>query len=53
MSYALMVFEPTVAPKKRSDYMQCYAQQTEWAEDHSYQDHEVSTEVSFRQPSST
>ena len=44
MSYDLMVFEPTVAPKQRSDFMQWYAQQTEWAEDHSYQDHEVSTE---------
>jgi hypothetical protein len=44
MSYDLMVFEPTVAPKERKDFMQWYAQQTEWAEDHSYQDHEVSTE---------
>ena len=39
-----MVFEPTVAPKERKDFMHWYAQQTKWAEDHSYQDHEVSTE---------
>lgn len=44
MSYDLMVFEPTVAPKGRKDFMRWYAQQTEWAEDHSYQDHKVSTE---------
>lgn len=44
MSYDLMVFEPAVAPKERKDFMQWYAQQSEWAEDHSYQDHEVSTE---------
>lgn len=44
MSYDLMVFEPTVAPKERDDFMQWYSQQTEWGEDHSYQDHRVSTE---------
>jgi len=44
MSYDLMVFEPTSAPKERKDFMVWYAKQTEWAEDHSYQDHEVSTE---------
>ena len=45
MSYDLMVFEPTVAPKERKDFMQWYAQQTEWAEGHSYQDHKVSTKA--------
>ena len=44
MSYDLMVFEPTVAPKERKEFMQWYARQTEWAECHSYQDHEVATE---------
>ncbi|WP_154223539.1 hypothetical protein [Marinicella rhabdoformis] len=44
MSYDLMVFDPTVAPKERKDFMKWYAQQTEWEEDHSYQDNEVSTE---------
>ncbi len=39
-----MVFEPTVAPKRRKDFMEWYAHQTEWTEGHSYQDHEVSTE---------
>ena len=45
MSYDLMVFEPTVAPKERKEFMEWYAQQTEWAEDHSYQDHAVTTEA--------
>tara|TARA_Y100001001_G_C7999653_1_gene305799 strand:- start:1835 stop:2257 length:423 start_codon:yes stop_codon:yes gene_type:complete len=44
MSYDLMVFEPTAAPKEREDFMRWYGQQTEWAEDHSYQDHQVATE---------
>lgn len=44
MSYDLMVFEPSSAPKNRKEFMEWYAQQTEWEEDHSYQDHEVSTE---------
>jgi len=44
MSYDLMVFEPTAAPKERKDFMQWYSQQTEWAEDHSYQDYEVSSD---------
>ena len=38
-----MVFEPTVAPRRRKEFMQWYAQQTEWAEDHLYQNHEVSS----------
>jgi hypothetical protein len=44
MSYDLMVFEPTAAPKERKEFMKWYAQQTEWTEDHSYQDHAVTTE---------
>lgn len=44
MSYDLMVFEPSSAPKNRKEFMEWYAQQTEWEEDHSYQDHKVSTE---------
>lgn len=43
MSYDLMVFEPTVAPKERKEFMEWYDQQAEWAEDHSYQDHAVTT----------
>ncbi len=44
MSYDLMVFEPTAAPRNRKEFMEWYSQQTEWAEDHSYQDHTVSSE---------
>lgn len=44
MSYDLMVFDPKVAPQERKGFMQWYSQQTKWAEDHSYQNHEVSTE---------
>ncbi len=44
MSYYLMVFEPTVAPNERNAFMEWYAQQTEWTEDHSYQDQAVTTE---------
>jgi len=44
MSYDLMVFEITVAPKSREEFMSWYGAQTEWSEDHSYQDHAVSSE---------
>ena len=44
MSYDLMVFEPTAAPKERTDFMKWYETQTEWSEDHGYQDHAVSSE---------
>jgi len=44
MSYDLMVFEVTAAPKDRKEFMEWYAQQSEWSEDHSYQDHAVATE---------
>lgn len=43
MSYDLMVFESTSAPKVRSDFMVWYAQQVKWSEDHNYQDHSVSS----------
>jgi hypothetical protein len=43
MSYDLMVFEPSKAPKEREAFMSWYAEQTEWAEDHSYQDHKVTS----------
>ena len=38
MSYDLMVFEPTAAPRSRTDFMDWYDHQTEWAEGHSYND---------------
>jgi hypothetical protein len=43
MSYDLMVFEPSKAPKEREAFMSWYTEQTKWSEDHSYQDHEVTS----------
>jgi hypothetical protein len=43
MSYDLMVFEPTAAPRERAEFMDWYAQQTEWKEGHSYDDPSVSS----------
>jgi len=45
MSYDLMVFEVSVAPKTREEFIKWYEAQTEWSEDHSYQDHTVSSEA--------
>src|SRR5690606_38753441 len=38
MSYDLMVFNNSVAPKNRKDFMEWYDLQTEWTEDHDYSD---------------
>ena len=38
MSYDLMVFEPSAAPRDRSAFMEWYRIQTEWSEEHSYDD---------------
>ena len=43
MSYDLMVFEGTVAPKNRSDFMKWYESQTKWTEDHGYDDPAVTS----------
>lgn len=45
MSYDLMVFEASVAPRSREEFMAWYSAQTEWSEDHSYQDHAVTSEA--------
>jgi len=45
MSYDLMVFEASVAPRSREEFMAWYSSQTEWSEDHSYQDHAVTSEA--------
>ena len=37
MSYDLMVFEKTKAPKTRAEFIQWYEEQTQWGEDHDYQ----------------
>ncbi len=44
MSYDLMVFEKDKAPRKRKDFMDWYNKQTEWAENHSYDDPKVSSQ---------
>jgi hypothetical protein len=43
MSYDLMVFEPTAAPRSHDGFMEWYGRQTEWTEAHSYDDPAVST----------
>lgn len=43
MSYDLMVFEKTKAPKKRKEFLVWYEKQTEWGEDHDYQTINVSS----------
>ncbi|MCL1994192.1 MAG: hypothetical protein FWG66_14710 [Spirochaetes bacterium] len=36
MSYDLMVFEKAAAPKNRKDFLEWYHKQTEWSEEHDY-----------------
>lgn len=43
MSFDLMVFDPDVAPRGRAAFMDWYAQQTEWSEDHRYDDPAVAS----------
>jgi hypothetical protein len=43
MSYDLMVFDPASAPRDREAFLNWYAAQTEWTEDHSYDDPRVAT----------
>ena len=42
MSYDLMVFEPSAAPAERGAFLDWYAHQTAWTEDHGYDDPAVS-----------
>jgi hypothetical protein len=44
MSYDLMVFEKTAAPQNRKDFMKWYEAQTEWDEDHTYDDPAASSD---------
>jgi hypothetical protein len=44
MSYDLMVFNPNKAPKSKSEFMNWYENQTEWEEEHDYDDPKVSSE---------
>lgn len=43
MSYDLMVFEKTKAPKTRKEFLAWFERQTEWGEDHDYQTISVSS----------
>lgn len=43
MSYDLMVFEKTKAPVTRNEFIAWYEKQTEWSEDHDYQNISVSS----------
>lgn len=43
MSYDLMVFEKTKAPVTRNEFIDWYEKQTEWSEDHDYQNISVSS----------
>lgn len=47
MSYDLMVFNPNAAPKNEKDFLEWYAAQTEWTEEHNY-DHPDITTISLR-----
>ena len=38
MSYDLMVFERTTAPQKHKDFLEWYRKETEWKEEHGYND---------------
>ncbi|GEP45922.1 hypothetical protein BGE01nite_52130 [Brevifollis gellanilyticus] len=40
MSYDLMAFNPTAAPRSRTEFMKWYNTQSEWEEAHSYDDPE-------------
>ena len=43
MSYDLMVFRNESAPKNRGEFMNWYQNQTEWTEEHSYDDPAITT----------
>ena len=43
MSYDLMVFAVEAAPRERAAFLEWYGEQSEWGEDHSYDDPEVSS----------
>ena len=43
MSYDLMVFERTKAPQKRKEFLVWYDKETEWPEEHGYDDPAVTS----------
>ncbi len=44
MSYDLMVFEPDAVPPGHDDFLDWYARQTKWSEDHGYDDPAIASE---------
>lgn len=44
MSYDLMVFDPSAAPRERTAFMAWYQQQAQWSEPHDYNDPEAPSE---------
>lgn len=38
-----MVFDPHAAPRERDDFMDWYERQTEWTEEHSYDDPQITS----------
>ncbi|MEK3916192.1 hypothetical protein [Paenibacillus sp. FSL H7-0331] len=48
MSYDLMVFEPSKAPRDRRAFMQWYDQEVQWSENHDYNDPLVCSETLHR-----
>lgn len=44
MSYDLMVFEPEAAPTSHSEFLDWYARQTKWGQDHGYDDPALGSE---------
>jgi hypothetical protein len=43
MSYDLMVFDPKAPPTGRDSFMEWYNEQTQWSEEHNYDNPDVST----------
>jgi hypothetical protein len=43
MSYDLMVFDPLAAPRNREDFLSWYDAQTQWTEQHTYDDPKITT----------
>jgi hypothetical protein len=43
MSYDLMVFEPDAVPPSHSEFLDWYARQTKWGQDHGYDDPALSS----------
>jgi hypothetical protein len=43
LSYDLMVFEPSAAPRQHDMFLEWYHDQTNWAEPHSYDDPKVTS----------